>query len=536
MTIRLIYSGQKIVKMDSIEYHKRIDVAKGCSCTLAINLHNNHTAKEGDMYNKLFIFAVLVLLLTVSLASGQSWDKTKGFGINGGLVKFVGGEVDRAALGYSGGLSLRYGNSPYTMFDLNLGYGSFTPSIVGSRYQSDKNSDFRTFLFPIHLAFKATPFKDSRFKPYATAALGVLLWDLRNVKGTDVSLFSDYKFYWGTKVYDEVQKEITVLFGLGLETYLSQSFALDLLIGFNGISTTPYLDNVGVGDNNEGYIEGRATLAYYFGYYKDTDGDGIEDKKDADPLRPEDFDGFQDEDGAPDEDNDGDGIPDLKDRAPNDAEDKDGFQDEDGIPDPDNDNDGIVDSKDKAPNEPEDMDNFQDDDGAPDIDNDNDGVLDKDDKCPGTDATVARGEDTKETVNGYQDDDGCPDKKPAPAPVPQLEKKGAKLILQGVNFETASAELTADSYTILDQVIEGLKDNQEVELEIRGYTDSQGAAAANQKLSERRAVTVMQYLVNKGISANRLKAVGYGENDPIDTNSTPEGRAKNRRIEFVRTK
>ncbi len=120
--------------------------------------------------------------------------------------------------------------------------------------------------------------------------------------------------------------------------------------------------------------------------------------------------------------------------------------------------------------------------------------------------------------------------------MPKLENKGAKLILKGVNFETASAALTKESYAILDGVIPGLKDNKEVELEVRGYTDSQGTASYNQKLSERRANTVMQYLINNGIEASRLRAVGYGEKDPIASNRTAEGRAQNRRIEFVRTK
>jgi OOP family OmpA-OmpF porin len=289
---------------------------------------------------------------------------------------------------------------------------------------------------------------------------------------------------------------------------------------------------VGYNDENGYAPYGRATLSFYFSYTKDTDKDGIVDKKDADPLHPEDFDGFQDEDGAPDYDNDGDGIVDAQDKAPNQAEDKDGFQDDDGVPDPANDGDGIVDAKDKTPDQAEDFDNFQDDDGAPDPDNDGYGILDTANKCPGTDETVAQGIDTKENFNGYQDDDGCPDVKP----MPKLEKKGTKLILKGINFETASVALTTDSYAILDEVIPGLVDNKEVELEVCGYTDSQGAASYNQKLSESRANTVMQYLIQHGVAATRLKAVGYGEKDPIAPNNTAEGRAQNRRIEFVRTK
>jgi hypothetical protein len=99
----------------------------------------------------------------------------------------------------------------------------------------------------------------------------------------------------------------------------------------------------------------------------DSDHDGVADKNDKCPQQPEDFDGFQDEDGCPDLDNDGDGIPDRDDLAPDLPEDKDGFQDEDGRPDLDNDGDGIRDADDGCPNEPEDFDGDRDTDGCPDV-------------------------------------------------------------------------------------------------------------------------------------------------------------------------
>jgi OOP family OmpA-OmpF porin len=155
-------------------------------------------------------------------------------------------------------------------------------------------------------------------------------------------------------------------------------------------------------------------------------------------------------------------------------------------------------------------------------DNDKDGILDVNDKCP----------NEAETKNGYMDEDGCPDKKP----MPQFEAAGAKLVLQGVNFKTASAELLPESMEILDKVAEGLVDNPEVEIEIRGYTDNVGRVSSNQKLSEARANSVMQYLISKGVAASRMTAAGYGPKDPVAPNDTPEGRAQNRRIEFYRSK
>jgi hypothetical protein len=133
----------------------------------------------------------------------------------------------------------------------------------------------------------------------------------------------------------------------------------------------------------------------------DRDDDGIVDRKDHCPDRPEDIDGFQDEDGCPDEDNDQDGIPDPIDGAPNEAEDFDDWQDFDGIPDPDNDGDGILDPWDLCPNEPEDMDGHRDGDGCPDdfVDQDGDGIGDEVDGCP----------EVAEDRDGFDDDDGCPD-------------------------------------------------------------------------------------------------------------------------------
>ncbi|MCK4892656.1 MAG: OmpA family protein, partial [Calditrichia bacterium] len=259
--------------------------------------------------------------------------------------------------------------------------------------------------------------------------------------------------------------------------------------------------------------------------------DGIPDRSDADPLRPEDFDGYQDTDGAPDLDNDMDGVPDTQDGAPMIPEDRDGFEDEDGVPDPDNDGDGILDVDDAAPNEAEDVDNFQDKDGAPDLDNDEDTVPDSTDECPGTDQTVADGVDTRETLNGYEDKDGCPDIKPEIA-----VEKGEVIVLEGVYFATGSSSLTANSRVILDKAFRTLRDNTHIEVEIRGHTDITGSYQTNMRLSKARADAVKLYLINKGIDAARVRTQGFGPDKPIAPNSTREGRSKNRRIEFYRIK
>ncbi|MGA9655188.1 MAG: OmpA family protein [Polyangia bacterium] len=247
----------------------------------------------------------------------------------------------------------------------------------------------------------------------------------------------------------------------------------------------------------------------------DRDGDGIPDNIDKCPDQPEDFDGFQDEDGCPDLDNDGDGIPDALDKCPNEPEDKDGYQDEDGCPDLDNDGDGIPDALDKCPNEPEDKDGFQDDDGCPDPDNDGDGIPDALDKCP----------NEPETFNNYMDEDGCPDE------VPAAVKKFTGVI-EGINFKTGSADILPGSYVMLDRAVKVLQDYPEVNLEISGHTDNRGKADYNRDLSQRRADAVKTYFVTRGIASQRLQSIGYGPTRPIADNKTQSGRATNRRTEF----
>ena len=214
-------------------------------------------------------------------------------------------------------------------------------------------------------------------------------------------------------------------------------------------------------------------------------------------------------------DRDGDGIQDDIDQCPDVAEDKDGFQDEDGCPDYDNDNDGIYDSQDQCPNEPEDRDGFKDTDGCPDYDNDKDGIADTVDACP----------NNPETVNGFKDDDGCPDEKP--------QEIKQTMVLQGVNFKTASAELLEESYYVLEQVYNSLEAYPKVRVEIAGHTDDQGSADYNLALSYDRAKSVMSYLVMRGISADRIVARGYGKTRPVAPNTSAEGRAKNRRVEVI---
>jgi len=246
----------------------------------------------------------------------------------------------------------------------------------------------------------------------------------------------------------------------------------------------------------------------------DRDGDGFADDVDRCPDEPEDKDGFEDDDGCADLDNDQDGVPDAKDQCPKEAEDRDGFQDEDGCPEPDNDQDGILDAADACPMEPEDRDGFEDHDGCPEPDNDKDGIVDGADRCPNEPGTADNG--------------GCP--KPYTHIVVTADKIELK---QKIFFDTARSRVQPRSFGLLDEVAEALKARPAVRVRIEGHTDSRGSRKTNTKLSAARANAVRDYLIAHGIEADRLDAMGFGPDQPIDTNKTAAGRERNRRVEFV---
>ncbi len=229
----------------------------------------------------------------------------------------------------------------------------------------------------------------------------------------------------------------------------------------------------------------------------DSDGDGVVDSKDKCPNTPA---GRKvDPDGC-ELDSDGDGVVDALDKCPNTPAGR--TVNADGC-ELDGDGDGVVDAVDRCPNTP--AGRTVNEVGC-ELDSDNDGIVDALDKCPTVYAKTA---------------DGCPEAAPK------------KLTLEGVNFGNNSATLQQDSFATLDAAAATLQEWGDVKVEVAGHTDSVGKDSYNLALSQRRAEAVRQYLVGKGVAANRLFARGYGETRPVADNATEEGRLQNRRVELV---
>ena len=203
----------------------------------------------------------------------------------------------------------------------------------------------------------------------------------------------------------------------------------------------------------------------------------------------------------------------------------------------DSDGDGVTDDKDKCPNTPK---GRKVDANGCELDSDGDGVVDGLDKCPGTPAgrkVNADGCEIDTDGDGLVDGvDKCPTvyaKTPDGCPLPPPPPEPKKLILEGVNFDNDKSTLRPEATATLDQAAASLKEWGDVKVEVAGHTDWNASDKYNMALSERRANAVRDYLISKGIAADRLTAKGYGESTPVADNGTEEGRFQNRRVELI---
>ena len=485
---------------------------------------------------KIWILSIASLLFLAANDVSHAQYKRGVFslGIQGGAQHYD-GDYDRADISGAFAGVARFMVHPFLGIQVISGYSELKDDVHFKRFFTDQIST------KVNVNFLFYP--TARVAPYVYAGGEAFSYRAYQANQETILRRADGSEYSGITGAASV--------GAGVEAFLTPNWSFQFSGDYN-YAFTDALDGVEARHDEDGWYNARVTLLYNFFGDSDVDLDGIFDKEDLDPKQKEDFDGYRDWDGMPDPDNDEDGILDAVDKAPNEAEDKDGFEDFDGVPDYDNDRDGVPDSLDLAPDTPEDIDGFEDRDGKPDPDNDQDGIPDVSDGAPNqaedfdgymdgdgipdwdndndtipdsTDGAPLR----PENFNGYQDDDGIPDKDPWLIP-------GAKMILEGVTFQSGSATLNSTSYQMLNTIAERLRQDPQAHLDIQGYTDDRGAAQTNLQLSLKRANSVRSFLISKGIAPNRLMATGFGESNPIAPNDTAEGRRANRRIEIVRIK
>lgn len=241
----------------------------------------------------------------------------------------------------------------------------------------------------------------------------------------------------------------------------------------------------------------------------DSDGDGVADYIDKCPDTPQAAGTMVDKNGCP-VDSDGDGVPDYMDKCPDTPAAARTAVDANGCV-VDTDGDGVPDMLDKCQNTPAEAKGKVDEKGCP-LDSDGDGIPDYADNCP--------------KVAGVAANHGCPEIKNE---VKALFRKA----LQGIQFETGKDVIKKESNVILNQIVKVLNDNPSYLIEIQGHTDNVGKPEMNLELSAKRANAVRNYMIANKISENRITAKGFGDTRPVTSNATAQGKAKNRRVEFV---
>lgn len=383
------------------------------------------------------------------------------------------------------------------------------------------------------------------FSRYLSPSLDLMLKGNLGVNDNEVDLFAGflnlrYKFFNGKMMSetsavqpylfagpgylaDNEKKGVNFDAGIGSKFPVGENTSLYLEAAYiHGIDATRnYVGQVNVPVSDD-FVKVAGIVEFALGKAKDSDGDGIPDKKDKCPDTPP---GVKvDANGCP-LDRDGDGVPDYKDDCPDQAgdpkfngcPDKDG----DGIPDkddacpdvaglakfkgcPDTDGDGVPDPKDKCPNTPKGC--PVDANGCP-LDSDGDGIIDCEDKCP--------------TVKGVKENAGCP-----------VVVEWEDLVIPIIYFDFDKAILKNEGIADLDNLIPKLNSAKEYNLVIGGHTCSIGTDKYNVSLGEKRAQAVVKYLLSKGVNNVWVRSNSYGETKPAQPNNTNANRKLNRRAEF----
>ncbi len=464
--------------------------------------------------------ASVCLLATNPDALAQSADQRMNIQIYGSALQYK-GELENQhfesnRLEWGGGLSLNRYLSPSFDGGLHLTYGSTEASNANL---GNFDAQMGTAMLGLRLKMNNGKIlkEDAFIGPYLFVNGGGA-WVKTDATRADGTVQGDDKFFTPA-----------ALGGAGLRFRFSDAVSAFIQSGYM-VTGNDKIDGYEQGANDR-FLMHNVGLGFNLGKAKDTDADGVPDRRDKCPDTPT---GVQvDKQGCP-VDTDGDGVADYQDECPAEA----GVANLGGCPD--RDNDGVADKNDQCPDEA----GTAATNGCPDADGD--GVADKDDKCPDTPAGQQVGADgcaTDTDGDGVADDkDICPNSA-GPAEkggCPELDARTLKLMEEKVRFEFDQARVQDGYQQLLDSIVVALEKYPDHVLLIKGHADHIGSEEYNQALSERRAQAVKDYLVSRGVqNPDRLVTKGYGETQPlVKVNTrlskarTATARARNRRVGF----
>jgi outer membrane protein OmpA-like peptidoglycan-associated protein len=489
------------------------------------------------------LIAAFMLTACFSFQSyGQFQSKGVRVGIGGGFLR---GETEKVDDKFSEALRgfIRYNIKEYLDGDLAASYGGI------------KATDYQADLWLVEYKFLIKPYAFNKWEPYLGAGVGLGYY------------FSNATFRAPSIKQSAYMGYIPL--ALGVEYALTDVLQIDINGSINysftdNIVTNRFTDSDG-GGLNDAWWGIFASVSYtVFGGDNDADKDGllksVEKQLGTNPNKADtDGDGLSDGDEVNKYhtnplkvDSDNDNLPDKDEiivykTNPNKTDtDGDGLSDGDEVlkynTNPlktDTDGDGLSDGDEVLKYKTDPLK----------VDTDGDGLSDGDEvlkhktdplKADTDGDGISDGDEVLKFKTNPLDPKDPPKEVAKPVETPKAvalnAEVGKAIVLEGVVFKVGSSTVGASSDSILARALKTFLDNPTMEVEIRGYTDNTGDAKKNVKLSQTRADAVKTWMMKRGVPANRISSKGYGSADPIATNTTEEGRAQNRRIEFIRIK
>ncbi len=460
---------------------------------------------------KSFLAILIMLFVEVGQSYSQNAEQKNGFGAFYGIQKYAGSSGDEysqfSSSDFMAGIS--YSRYLTKTFDFGLAFSFARLDHYNANYNGGPYF-YLNEMYNTNVHLKAKLFREgSLVRPYLLAGFGYNYNDVLRGRNS-----ANDREKFGTT---------NVPLGGGFKIKLDDNVTFDIETTWNKVLGNFDLESSS--KDPDAFMYHTIGLTYAFGKKPtDSDADGVPDYRDRCPDTPR---GVQvDEFGCP-KDNDADGVPDFMDRCPTVP----GLEKFDGCPD--RDGDGIEDAFDKCPDVPGVAEFF----GCP--DSDGDGIPDAQDKCPDAAGLCQFDGCPDRDGDGVPDYiDECPDEAGTVANkgCPEIKKDDIEAInamLNKVYFDFDKYEVKSESFEALNKIVNILSENPSYKVLIEAHADNIGSNAYNNSLSARRGDAVKNYLISNGINESRLTTQAYGKTRPAASNSTAQGRALNRRVEFT---